>query len=97
MTPNPKIGTRTPGAVTEFLVHSGPCVLYGIYPELTTTGTITLRNGAATGGSDVRHVAAIGLTQAGKQFDGILFEKGLTIQLSVATDLTMVVWEALIR
>lgn len=94
MTPNPKVGTRTVGDTVDNVIHSGRCVLYGVYPELTTTGTITFRNGAAAGGT-IKHVAAIGLTQVGKQFDGVLFDKGLTVQLSVASDLSMIVWEAL--
>jgi hypothetical protein len=61
-------------------------------PELTTTGTLTLRNGAA-GGSDIKHVAAIGATQVGKGFEGAVFPAGLTIQQSVGTDLCAVVFE----
>lgn len=96
-TPNGKAGTRTTGDTNENVIHAGRCVLYGVYPELTTTGTITLRNAAAAGAGApaVKHVAAIGLTQQGKQFDGVLFENGLTVQLSVATDLSLIVWEAL--
>lgn len=94
MTPNPKTGSRTAGNTTDNVIHVGRCVLYGVYPELTTTGTITFRDGAAAGGT-IKHIAAIGLPQAGKQFDGVLFEKGLTVQLSVATDLSLLVWMAL--
>lgn len=92
-------GTRTGAVITEQLIHSGACILYGITPELVTTGTITIRDGAAADGSGtIMHVCAIGLPQAGKQFSGgaagIRFNKGLTVQLSVATDLSMIVWEA---
>lgn len=85
--------TRTPAATTETLIYSGRCVLYGVYPELTTTGTITFRNTAAASGGTVAHVCAIGLPQAGKAFEGVLFDNGLTVQLSVNTDLSMIVWE----
>lgn len=89
-----KNGTRTAAVTTEQLIFAGKCVLYGIYPELTTTGTITIRDGAVADASGViDHVAAIGLTQTGKAFEGILMEKGLTIQQSVGTDQMMVVWE----
>lgn len=86
-------GTRTPGDTGDNLVFAGPCVLFGIYPELTTTGTITIREGT---GGPVRHVCAIGLTQQGKEFAtgnrGIFFGGGLSVQLSVATDLSMIAW-----
>jgi len=83
---------RTAGATTEQLVFAGPCMVFGIRPELTTTGTITLRDASATGGSNVKHVCAIGLLQAGKDMDGVVFKSGLTVQLSVATDLSMISW-----
>jgi hypothetical protein len=95
MNRTPARGTRTPAATSESLIHTGPCVLYGIYPELTTTGTITVRDSATAAGAGTVHVCAIGLLQAGKTFaEGFFFAKGLTIQLSVATDLSMIVWEA---
>lgn len=83
---------RTAGVTTEQVVFAGRCRLIAVRPELTTTGTITLRNGAA-GGSDVKAVCAIGLTQAGKDFDGAVFPAGLTVQLSVASDLSGIVYE----
>lgn len=87
--------TRLTAVTTEVLIHAGPCVLYGILPELTTTGTITVRDGAlADGSGTTMSVSAIGLTQAGKYFGGVRFNKGLTVQLSVATDLSTIVWEA---
>lgn len=89
-----KEGTRTPASTAEQVIHAGPCVLYGILPELTTTGTITVRDSATAAAAGTVHVCAIGLTQAGKDFGGIRFNAGLTIQLSVATDLSMIVWEA---
>lgn len=91
--------TRTIGDTNENVIYAGRCVLFGIYPELTTTGTITVRNQptAAGGAGNVKHVCAIGLLQAGKTFGpkGIILEKGLTVQLSVATDLSAIVWEPL--
>lgn len=89
-------GVRTAGDTAEHVISAKPCVVYGVYPELTTTGTITFRNAAATGGSAVLHVAAIGLTQAGKSFGpGVVFDTGLTVQLSVATDLSLIVFETM--
>lgn len=87
--------TRTTGDTSEHVICAKPCVLYGIYPELTTTGTITVRNAAATGGSAVIHVCAIGLLQAGKTFGrkGIYLSAGCTVQLSVASDLSAIAWE----
>lgn len=87
---------RTPGDTNENVVCDGPCLLHGIRPELTTTGTITLRNAkAAGGGSTPVHVAAIGLTQAGKDFDGAVLTNGLTVTLSVGSDITGIVFERL--
>ena len=88
-------GTRTTGDTAEHVIYAGRCVLFGIYPELSTTGTITVRDAAATGGSNVKHVCAIGLLQAGKTFGrkGVEFQFGLSVQLSAATDLSMIVWE----
>lgn len=89
--------SRTAGDTSEHVICAVPCVLYGIYPELTTTGTITVRDAAATGGSNVVHVCAIALLQAGKKFGpkGVRMAAGLTVQLSAATDLSAIVWEAI--
>lgn len=96
MTQDIRQGFRTAGVTTEQLVMAGKCIVYGVHPELTTTGTITLRDAAATGGANVIHIAAIGLLQPGKTFSGgVLFQKGVTIQLSVASDLSLLVFEAL--
>lgn len=88
--------TRTANSTAEQLIKAGPCILYGIYPELTTTGTITIRDGGVADASGtIDHVAAIGLTQAGKSFGtfGVYMEKGITVQQSVGTDQMAVVWE----
>ena len=90
-----KEGSRTVGDTVENIICAAPCILYGIYPELTTTGTITVRDSATAAGVTAKHVCAIGLTQVGKTFDGIRMQKGLTVQLSVGTDLSMIVREAL--
>lgn len=85
---------RTTGNTDEQVVCTRRCLVYSVTPELTTTGTITLRDDAAAGGSNVVHVAAIGLTQAGKTFPkGVLFERGLTVKLTAATDLTLITFE----
>lgn len=96
--PSP-LSYRTPGDTAEHVVCAKPCWVYGLSPDLTTTGTITLRNAAATGGSAVMQVSAIGLTQAGKAYaggQGTFFDTGLTVQLSVATDLSLISYEAAI-
>lgn len=91
---NAKQGYHTPGDTAEHVIHAGPCIVWGIIPELVTTGTITLRNTATAAAGTVASLSAIGLPQAGKMFAGILFDTGLTVQLSVATDISTIVWEA---
>lgn len=83
--------TRTANATSEQVICTVRAYLWLVVPELTTTGTLTIRNGA---GGDTKHVAAIGLGQAGKMFGGALFEKGITIQQSVGTDQCAIIWEA---
>lgn len=91
--------TRTAASTGEQLIYAGRCVVYGIYPELTTTGTLTFRDGAAADASGtIFHVCAIGLLQAGKMFGDAYaprIQKGLTIQQSVSTDQCLVVWAPL--
>lgn len=95
MSAKPKEAFLTAGATAEQLIHDGPCLVHGIYPQLTTTGTVTLRNTATAAGGTVKSLSAIGLTQAGKTFGGVRYDTGLTVQLSQATDLCTIVWEAL--
>lgn len=83
----------TAGNTNEQVVSDGRCRLIAIRPQLTTTGTITLRNQATAAGGASAHQCAIGLTQQGKDFNGAVFERGLTIQLSAATDITAVIYE----
>jgi len=89
--------TETIGDTAENVISAKPCILYGIYPRLTTTGTITTRNTATAAGGAVEHICAIGLTQQGKTFGpkGVIYRTGLTIQLSVASDLCTIAWEPL--
>lgn len=88
---------RTIADTNENIVSAFAGWLIAIYPDLTTTGTITLRNQkTASGGTPVfTSVCAIGLTQAGKNFgpSGIFCSAGLTIQLSAGTDLCFVLFE----
>lgn len=90
-----RTSARTANATSEQVLCTGPCFVWGVRPELTTTGTLTLRNDNAANGAAgaILHVAAIGLPQAGKDLDGALFTKGLTIQQSVGTDQCHVTWE----
>lgn len=90
-----RYSARTASATSEQVLCQKPCRVWGVRPELTTTGTLTLRNDSAANGAAgaIKHVCAIGLTQAGKDLDGALFDKGLTIQQSVASDLCHVTWE----
>lgn len=85
---------RTAGDTSEHVVCAKRCRLLAVIPDLTTTGTVTLRNAATTGGSNVVSVSAIGLLQQGKHFDGATLDSGLTVQLSVGTDLCTIVYEA---
>lgn len=85
---------RTAGDTNEHVVHEGRCRVHGIFPEVVTAGTITLRNAATTGGSAILVKCAAALPQAGKKTQGVLFDTGLTVQLSNAADLSAIVWEA---
>lgn len=86
--------TRTDGDTDEHVICANRCFLYMVVPEGLTTGTITLRDAAETGGSNVIHVCAAGLGQTGKIFGGAQFHSGLTVQLSAGTDLSAIIWEA---
>lgn len=90
LTPNNQ--TRITGTA-EQAVLAGRGVLFGIVPEATTTGTVTLRDNTALGGAAF-HTCAVGLTQQGKFFseNGVRFNNGLTVQLSVGTDAVTVIW-----
>lgn len=95
--PSP-LSYRTPGDTAEHVICAGPCWLYGLTPDLTTTGTITLRNAKTTGvgASAVLQLEAIGLTRPGVSFgggQGTFFDTGLTVQLSVASDLALISYE----
>lgn len=83
----------TAGDTAEHVVTNKRCRLHSLRPNLTTTGTITLREGPTTGGSSVFSISAIGLLQAGKSFDGVVLPNGFTVQLSAATDLSCIVYE----
>lgn len=86
--------TRLSGTTNDQVIFAGPCVLYGVYPELTTTGTIEIHD-HATSSDNLIHNCAIGLLQAGKTFGpkGIFMQNGIVIDLSAATDLATIVWE----
>jgi hypothetical protein len=85
--------TRITGDTNEHLISAVPVRLHAVVPEATTTGTVTLRDAVATGGSVTMHIAAIGLTQAGKQFgSGVRTIAGLTVQLSAGTDAVTICW-----
>jgi len=93
-----KTGTRSIADTADNVIHAGRCLLHGFHPELVFTGTVTFRDGAAAGGT-IKHVMAIpaaAQTDRRANFGGVLFEKGLTVQLSAgATDRGLIVWEAL--
>lgn len=93
---SPRAQTRLAAVTTEQLIRAGRGVLWAVLPELTTTGTITIRDGAlADGSGTIIAVCAAGLSQAGKTFWGCQFLKGLTVQISVGTDQSLIVWEAI--
>ena len=86
--------TRVTGA-TEVLVASGRCALIGIFPENTTTGTVTIRDDShIAGGTTPVRTSAIGLTQQGTYFCdfGFRMNSGITIALSAGSDAVTVVW-----
>lgn len=89
---------KTPlaGTTDDQVIFAGKCVLYGIYPQLTTTGTIEIHDHATTSDNLV-HKQAIGLTMPGVTFGpkGMFMANGIVIDLSAATDLAVVVWEPL--
>jgi hypothetical protein len=87
---------RHTGTATETVISTVPCIVYGITPEATTTGTITLRNSKTAAATTAVHIAAIGLTQQGKDFGaaGVFFSDGLTVQNSVAGDASAIIWAA---
>jgi len=86
--------TRLAGVTTDQLIHSGPTILYGIYPEVVTTGTVEIHDHPSTS-DNLIHNMAIGCLTAGKTFgpNGIILGSGLVIDLSAATDICLVVWE----
>jgi len=87
---------RTPGDTNEHVIHVGRCLVWGVFPENTTNDIITLRDGAVADGSGTTmSVSAAALTQEGKEFGGVFFGAGLTVQLANALDLSEIVWEAL--
>jgi len=67
------------------------------YTLTTTTGqlTATIPATATAGNNQLKAQCAIGLLQAGKFFGSAVFHKGLTAQLSVGTDISAIVWEAM--
>lgn len=85
--------TRTAASTNDQIIFAGRCVLYGVYPDVVTTGTITIADDATATGTNIT-VMAIGLLTAGKTYGpkGILMEKGITLKLSVNTDLSLIVW-----
>lgn len=88
-------GTRTANSTNDQVIYAGRCRLKGVYPELTTTGTISIYDDAAASTGTLKHVCAIGLTQAGKTFgpDGIVMQKGIVVDQSAGTDISLIVWE----
>ncbi len=92
-----KAGYRSDATTLEQRIHTGRCRLYGVHPELITTGTITIRDGVTPGeNTNTKHVCAIGMLQAGKNFgNGVDFNNGLSVQVSVITDRALLSWEAL--
>lgn len=93
-----RFGFRTAAATTEQAIRFGPCRVYGVYPEvITTAGSVTLRDTAGGAGLTAKHIMPIGSLTAGKTFGpfGVDFPSGLTVQLSNAADLCLVVGEAI--
>lgn len=76
--------TRKVGDTAEQLF--GSCELGGYIPDVTTTGTITFKNGTVT-----VLVVALGVPRGTLiDFRGAFFDKGLGITLSAGTDIGVV-------
>lgn len=74
---------------TEAVVLAGPVVVYGTYANHGSTGQLTLRDGATTGGSDVKAIVDA-TAHANKDLFAGRFESGLSLQGSAAgTDVTV--------
>ena len=96
---------RTDAVTAEQLFHAGRCRVWGLWPEGTTAGTITLRDAGAARGQPlvqisgqqtiIRHLCAIGVLQAGKRLNGMEFYNGLSVQLSNTADRVLIGWEAI--
>lgn len=87
--------TRISNDTDETVISTERCRLIALIPEnATTAGTITVRDAAEIGGSNIKHICAIGLTQVGKSFSqrGVKMSNGLTVQLSDNTDDVAVIW-----
>lgn len=65
------------------------------YDLTTTTGQLTATIPSAASTATVKKVCPIATLQAGIHFGGVLFDQGLTVQLSNSADLTGIVYEAL--
>ncbi|MCK8198446.1 hypothetical protein, partial [Erwinia amylovora] len=61
----------------------------GTYVAITPGDTAAATSGTAK----LVSKSAISLPQAGKNFQGILCDRGLVVTLSAATDLSAVIWE----
>lgn len=87
---------RHTGTTDETVISTDRSRVIAIVPEGTTAGTVTLRNdNAANGDADaIKHIAAASLPQSGKQFSqrGVKFDTGITVQLSNAADVVLIVW-----
>ena len=91
-------GFRTAAVTTEQGVRIGPCRVFGVYPEVASTaGTITLRNTGGGAGVTAKHICPIATLSAGKTFGpkGVDFPLGLTVQISNAADLALIVGESI--
>jgi len=88
--------TRIAGDTTEHAIMQKRGILFGIVPSNTTVGTVTIKDAhnVADGTAITMDVAAIGLTQVGKEYGpyGVELTAGLTIQLSSASDSILVIW-----
>ena len=74
---------------TEVAVLAGPVVVYGCYANHGSTGQLTMRDAATTGGSNVKAIVDA-TAHANKDLFGGRFEAGLTLQGSAAgTDVTV--------
>lgn len=77
---------------TEVSITTANAKLIKLIPQGTTTGTVTVREASAIGGGSAARWTNAAATTTDFGYDGVSFAGGLTVQLSVGTDVWGIVW-----